>query len=209
MRAVLIGLLIVGGFSTVAAHNPLSARYHFEAGSLASELTINLSQDGINNTLLQHHERQLLEELPRKAFEELIVAYVKDNINLSINGLSIVLGQGGIKLGDHQTDLRFVLPAFTEPIDEIDIDISAFRENDHHQTIFSYAVDGETGHVILQEDNGYDTSIVLHASADNSSFYLLAVFGCLALLSGLLLQNLPIKFKEPDASDKLVSRRVR
>lgn len=187
MQVVLTCLLIMGGTSTVAAHNPLSARYHFEAGSLASELTINLSQDGLNKALLEHHERQILEELSRQSFKELIVAYVKDNINLSINGRSLKLGAGGIKLGDHQTDLRFVLPAFRESIDEIDVNISAFRENDQHQTVFSYEVEGKTGHVILQESNDYDTTIVLHASGDNSIFYLLALAGGITLLLGGLL----------------------
>lgn len=187
IQAILTGLLFVGGTSTVAAHNPLSARYHFEAGSLASELTISLSQDGVNQALLQTHDRKELEALPRNAFEELIVAYLKSNFNLSVNGLPVTLGQGGVKLGDHQTDLRFVLPAFTAAVDNIDVHIPAFRENDHHQTIFSYAVDGKAGHVILREDNDFHATVAFQSSVLSTDYSLLVVLGGVVLLLGFLL----------------------
>ena len=167
----------------VSAHNPLSARYHFEAGSLASELTINLSQDGVNQALLQSHDRPELEALPRKAFEELIVAYVKDNFDLSVNGQVVSLKQGGIKLGDHQTDLRFVLPAFTEPIERIKVNIPAFRENDHHQTIFSYVVEGMDGHVILSNENDYRTAVNFSAQeAETGKWELIGSVGLILVL---------------------------
>lgn len=184
-QVLLAGLLIMGGTATVAAHNPLSARYHFEAGSLASELTINLSQDGVNQALLQTHDRQELEALSRNAFEELIVAYVKDNFKLSVNGQPVALGRGGVKLGDHQTDLRLVLPAFPEPIREFDVYLPAFRENDHHQTIFSYLISGEAGHVILREDNGFRAAVAFQSPAPTPT--LLLVLGGVLLLLGALL----------------------
>lgn len=178
---------MVVGTSTVSAHNPLSARYHFEAGALASELTINLSQDGVNQALLQTHERAELEALSRQAFEELIVAYLKDNFSLSVNGQAVKLGQGGVKLGDHQTDLRFVLPAFGEGVNKLSVAIPAFRENDHHQTIFSYVVEGKASHVILREGNDYRANITFKASLMGRRYFLLPGLGGLVLMLGLFI----------------------
>ncbi len=187
IQTILAGLLLVVGTSAVAAHNPLSARYHFEAGSLVSSLTINLSQAGVDQALLQTHTRPELEALSRGQFEELIVAYIKDNFSLYINGQPVTLGQGGVKLGDHQTDLKFVLPAFGEPIGKLDVDIPAFRGNDHHQTIFSYLVDGEAGHVILREDNGFRAAVAFQSSVLSTDYSMLVVLIGAVLMLGFLL----------------------
>jgi hypothetical protein len=79
-----------------------------------------------------------------------------------------------------------VLPAFPEPIDKIDVHIPAFRENDHHQTIFSYAVDGEAGHVILREDNDFRATVAFQSSVLSTDYSLLVVLGGVVLLLGLL-----------------------
>lgn len=177
-------MILVAGSSLICAHNPLSARYHLEAGTQASVLTINLSQDGVNQALLQTHDRQVLEALPRKQFEELIVDYVKRFFSLSVNNRKVVLQQGGIKLGAHQTDLKFVLPAFTEQIEEIDVHIPAFKENDDHQTIFSYTLEGETDHVILAIDNSYRATVKLHTAEPTKKHWWLIGLG---IFSGILL----------------------
>ena len=137
------------------AHNPLSARYHLDASARGSVLTVNLSQTGLHEALLHTHERSALEALTASAYEVLVLDYITQHFALTINGKEFTLNRGGIKLGTHQTDLKFVLPAIEGAIGDLDVSIPSFRENERHQTIFSYSAAGITEHVILDEGNDY------------------------------------------------------
>lgn len=190
IKIMISGLILVISPSYALGHNPLSARYHLEAGEQASLLTVNLSQDGVNQALLQTHDQQELEDLDQKQFEELIVDYVKRNFNLSVNNHEITLQKGGIKLGSHQTDLKFVLPAFTEQIEHLDVDIPAFNENKNHQTIFSYNIAGRAEHVILSLNNNYKSSINFQTAAASENSYLwLISLGVISLIVIVLMNT--------------------
>jgi len=168
-------------------HNPLSARYHFEAGENASLLTINLSQDGVNNFLSKKFDREELSNFSGKELEIIIVEYIKDNFSMSAEGKKIELDKGGIKLGNHQTDLKFVLPPFSNSVDDFDIDISAFKENSNHQTIFSYKIFEKNDHVILSNLNDYKSTVSLSSIQQSSSSFsyafILGGIGILVLLA--------------------------
>lgn len=190
IKIMISGLILVISPSYALGHNPLSARYHLEAGEQASLLTVNLSQDGVNQALLQTHDQQELEGMDQKQFEELIVDYVKRNFSLSVNDQEITLQKGGIKLGSHQTDLKFVLPAFTEQIEHIDVDIPAFNENENHQTIFSYNIAGRAEHVILSLNNNYKSSINFQIAAASANSYLwLISLGVISLIVIILMKT--------------------
>ncbi|PHI18499.1 hypothetical protein CEQ90_17620 [Lewinellaceae bacterium SD302] len=100
--------------------------------------------------------------------------------------------QRGIKLGNHQTDLKFVLPPTPVNIETIRADIPAFTENENHQTIFSYLVAGKNEHVILHRSNDFRANIQLGATNINNSWLWVLPFG-LALLA--LLAFITTKFK--------------
>ncbi len=187
-RVLLGGLILVVSPTLTLAHNPLSARYHWQAGEQGSLLTINLSQDGINLALLQTHEQEELERLSQQVFEELIVDYLKANFSLKVNEQQMTLQKGGIKLGSHQTDLKFVLPAITQPLVNLDIAIPAFQENGNHQTIFSYAVGGRTDRVILSEYNDYKASISLQDSTSGNRYLGAVTLGVVGLMIAFLLK---------------------
>ena len=166
------------------AHNPLSARYHLDASARGSVLTVNLSQAGLHDALLHTHERPALEGLTASAYEVLVLDYIKENFALSVNGQAFALDRGGIKLGTHQTDLKFVLPAIEGEIVDLDVSIPSFRENGQHQTIFSYGAAGTTEHVILDEGNEYryTTRATKWANAGGLWWWLVP----LALVAGLV-----------------------
>lgn len=164
------------------AHNPLSARYHLDIGTNASLLTINLSQDGVNHLLSKKMSRTELEGMNSTQLEKLIVDYIKNNFQLSIGKKDITLKEGGIKLGSHQTNLKFVLPPFSENIEKMRIDVPAFQENNNHQTIFSYSIKGKTDHIILNADNDYQSTITLSASTTSNNWTWIAFIGILISL---------------------------
>ncbi|MEO9503572.1 MULTISPECIES: hypothetical protein [Nonlabens] len=162
MKNMIIGLMFLFSPFLMWSHNPLSASYYFEVSENASLLSISLSQDAINKVLLTTYTKAELEEMNQKNFEELIVKYIKSHFKVILDDVAVELKKGGIKLGSHQTDLKFVLPPYAQDIDEIVVDIPAFKENGKHQTIFSYNINGKTNKVILSELNNYKVTIELN-----------------------------------------------
>jgi hypothetical protein len=155
-------------------HNPLSARYYVESSEKVSVLTINLSQDGLNSALLKSYDRVEMTSMSSKDFKELVVSYIKRNFSLEIDGDQFAIGEGGIKLGSHQTDLKFVLPPISQDFKKMDVKIAAFQENENHQTIFSYNIMGLKNVKILSEENNYK-SIIINRSDQAASILTLPV----------------------------------
>jgi len=193
IRYFIIGLFFIVSPIFSLAHNPLSSRYHLEAGEQASLLSINLSQDGVNSVMLKKYGKEKLEGSNQKEFEELIVDYIKSNFNLIINGKKISLKKGGIKSGSHQTDLKFVLPPILKETKKIDINIPAFKENENHQTIFSYNINGKSDHKILSLQNDYQSTLIFGAavsetSNSSNSWLWFILVGLISVISIILLK---------------------
>jgi len=184
MKNIWIGMIIMISPFLSFGHNPLAAKYNLEAGAQASLLTINLSQNGVNQALLKKYSKEKLEEMSQQEWKELIVDYIKNNFSLSFDKKEIQLKKGGIKLGSHQTDLKFVLPPVSKNIETIDIHIPAFQENEHHQTIFYYNLNGNADHAILSSLNNYQITIQFSTQAQASSqfWYILIAFSTLILI---------------------------
>lgn len=181
MKLYIIGLIVLISPLITFAHNPLSARYHLTGTDAGSALAINLSQDGVNTALLKHYNQDYLNALSEQAFKELVVEYVKGNFHLSIDGKEMILGEGGIKLGAHQTDLKFVLPPIQSKPKKLEVNISAFKENGNHQTIFVYNINGLKGKEILSEHKGFDAKILLNEEARNKNSKINLAFAFLAI----------------------------
>jgi len=170
MKHFIIGLIVLVSPFFAWAHNPLSAKYHFEAGEHASLLSINLSQDGVNKVLIDQYGLDAVNQMTATKLKELLVAYIKDNFHFLVNHKKLRLDQGGIKLGSHQTDLKFVLPAFPQKVQDLSIHIPAFQENANHQTIFSYVIHGKADKVILTPENDYQSAIFINEVMERPNF---------------------------------------
>ena len=189
MRILIIGLIFIISPNFSFGHNPLSARYDLQTSENGSLLTINLSQDGVNKIFLDEYGEEKFAEMTPKVFKELIVAYIKNNFDLSINNEKINLGKGGIKLGSHQTDLKFVLPPVSGEIKEFTVAIPAFQENENHQNIFTYNLNNESNHVILNNYNDYESTVTLIESEQSNNGLWLVLMGCLVLGGILFYKN--------------------
>ncbi len=160
-RVIILLVILFATIHTNYAHNPLSARYNLDVKEGMSVLTINLSQTGLDVAIKKHYSKINIEELTHIEYKELAVKYLKENFELSINEENIFLLDGGIKLGNHQTDLKFVLTDCPNTIKNISVSIKAFSVNDNHQTIFSLLLNGKSSKVILNKNNNYEAFITV------------------------------------------------
>ena len=158
-KLVLSILFVLLSYSSAMAHNPLSAVYYLELKDHLGILSISVSQDGLNEALIKQHPLEDFTTITTIKYKELAVQYIKDNFDLRLNNCEYPINDGGIKLGNHQTDFKFILDDLPKAISTIIISINAFRENEQHQTIFSVALATLKNKVILNEDNDYTAKL--------------------------------------------------
>lgn len=154
-------LVLLVSIQTIHAHNPLSALFYLEANDHMSILTISLSQAGLNEALKKQNSEVILEELSSTTYKELAVKYVKENFDVRINGTNIQLLEGGIKLGNHETGMKFITSELPKTFETVNVNIKAFSENDHHQSVFSLLLNGKTSKIILNQSNNYEAEIIV------------------------------------------------
>ena len=197
MRSLLLSLLVIVCLSTGAnAHNPLTAR--FELDATAPQLTllhVYVSQTGLHQALLKHYPGTDFTTISIPAYKQLAVTYVREHISLSADGAKLTLGEGGIKLGNHQTDFKFLVGNYTGQVATLRARIDAFADNDHHQSVFQWTRAGGSSKAVLSAENAYTETLTASPSSSSPTWLALGVGG-VAVASLLLVvgfRHFPLK----------------
>lgn len=96
-------------------------------------------------------------------YREHAVRVIRDGVRITLDGEAVTLGEGGIRLAAHQTDVRFVLEGVSSEAPEgVRVVVDALSEQAGQQNIFRWL--GE-GHLVLSERNGF--SGVLRREAED------------------------------------------
>ncbi|WP_424000169.1 hypothetical protein [Maribacter sp. IgM3_T14_3] len=132
-------------FKITIAHNPLSVMNNMDVKTDFAILNVSLSQAGLHHAMVAFYSKQDLEKISKEDYKKLAVDYIKKHFELNINTTAIAILDGGIKLGSHQTDFKFISSKLPEAFDKMDLKIDAFAQNGHHQTIFALLLNGITG----------------------------------------------------------------
>lgn len=182
MKFILFHLLLTLLPVSLFAHNPLSARYELNQEDNHWTLNINLSQSGLEQALLKQYSKESLNTKTTTQLKQLIIEYIKPRFVLKVNGEKITLKDGGLRLGNHQTDLKFILADLPQKIEEATISIPAFKENKQHQTIFFHHLNGQAEHLVLSTNNDYQ-AIIIEAPKSKLTTYLLITLGALLFIA--------------------------
>lgn len=100
------------------------------------------------------------------------------------------LGAGGIKLGDHQTDLKLMVPGLQEGLTDLKVTNTCLSENDGHQSLFYMKKNGLTDKAIMSHHSGFEAGFHLRA-AEVEKIKVTAGFSDL-LYWGLVLLLVPV-----------------
>lgn len=135
MKLVYI-MLLWAAILPANAHDTKIATFTLRDTGAGWLVEMNFAQAGVDAAMIEEYGKQRLEELDKKSYQNLVVDYVKSNFNLTIDGKDITLGSGGIMLGSHQTDLKFILPEIPlQPI-EAQVHIPMFGNTPDHTNLF-------------------------------------------------------------------------
>lgn len=155
-----IVLMLWAGLS-LSAHNPLSARFELKLDRPVSVFVAAFSQDGLNEALQKWCSDTDLNALTPTEYKELVVQYVKDHTQLLVDGQLLQLGAGGIKLGSHETDMRFVVKDLPATPKQVYARITNGFENQGHESIFWVTGRGIEERSILREQNNFSAIMKL------------------------------------------------
>jgi hypothetical protein len=182
MQKILLGLLLLISPLFLLAHNPLSAMYRLEPKNDGGVLHVFLTQAAVNKALVAIHGTDFMNTVSEKEFKELIVSYIKENFKLAINNVDIQLKKGGIRYGSHETDLTFITSEIPTVINNVALEITSFKNNEYHQTIFYLRKnDGTNEKIILNSKNNFKTKIDFEKKEDYSYFVLSSIIAVAAI----------------------------
>lgn len=195
MQKIFLGLILFISPLLLFSHNSLSAIYSIEGISNGNVLNINLTQSAVNKALRDIYGVEFLEKTGEKKLKELIVNYIKENFNLKINNSTVELTKGGIRYGSHQTDLTFITSKIPKKINTIELEITAFKNNEGHHNMFFYNRDGLSEKVILSSKNNFKSTKNFNQSNNSNYLKIIILLITVSIITFLVIVSIRKKRK--------------
>ena len=113
MKKLIFIIALVFISINASAHNPNTASVVISPinGVWVAQFTI--SQEGANYALNSYYSDKDLNSIEVAKYKELYIDYLRKKISLIVDDTKISLSSSGIKLGNHQTDIKLLLPNFS------------------------------------------------------------------------------------------------
>lgn len=160
MRKFLLIVAIALVYSSAVAHNPLTAKFELNAtlpeGAI---LNIYLSQTGLHQALIKYYKQTDFSTISTSEYKKLTVQYLKEHFALVADNEVLKIGEGGIKLGNHQTDLKFLIENYPSKVSNLEVYINAFKENENHHSVFWWKRKDAKTKIILSANNDFQGTL--------------------------------------------------
>lgn len=140
---------------SVKAHNPNTTSVVISPVNGVYSVHYVISQEGANYALTKYYTGEDLQRLTADQYKEKYIDYIKKHTRLIIDGKEIPLGSGGIKLGNHQTDIRFLLPNYPKDYKTVEITLNVFRQNENQNTVVRFLEGKKSFRKVLNIKNGF------------------------------------------------------
>lgn len=140
---------------SVKAHNPKTTSVVISPENGVYTVHYVISQEGANYALAEFYSGQDLQSLSAGEYKELYIDYLKEHFQLIIDGEIVPLGSGGIKLGNHQTDVRFLLPSYPTDYKTVQLRLDVFKQNENQNTVVHFLEGDKSFRKVLNAKNGF------------------------------------------------------
>lgn len=191
MNKIVVLWVLVFTFVTAKAHNPNTTSVVFSPINGIWTVHLLISQEGANYALNQYYSQIDLPNQPVDRYKELYMDYIKSHIQLKLDDKKMPLGSGGIKLGNHQTDIRFLLSSFPNKYETVELNLSVFKENENQNTVVRFIDGDKEFRKVLNLKNGFTfsfentpTGFIGKQDEEKANYYyfIIPVFGILLIL---------------------------
>ena len=160
MSRLLLFAMLSCVLSIAYAHNAKIATYTLRDTGSGWYIEMSFAQASID-AMMDKKLGGNLDDIELDEYKHEVFEYIKENFELEVNGRNIPLGDGGIMLGSHQTDLKFVIPTLPDHPESMMVHIPAFRDAYNHTNIFRIYRGGDQLHkFFLSADNDFESSLL-------------------------------------------------
>lgn len=194
MNKLLLIIALVLVFSSAKAHNPNTTSVVISPQKGIWTAHFVISQEGANYALARYHPDTDFSSLSMDDYKKYYIDYIKAHTKLSVDGNEIALGSGGIKLGNHQTDIQLLIPSFPKAFTSVDLNLSIFEENEQQHTVVRFKDGDKEFRKVLSKKNEFSLKFKhaegafeerINSDKDSGLFYLAGfVF---VLMTGVLI----------------------
>lgn len=160
MRKVILYFILLCVAFVSMAHNAKIATYTLRDTGVGWMIEINFAQAG----LLAMAEKDLgkadFTNLNTATLKSYLIEQVQQNFHLEVDGVSVPLKNGGILMGNHQTNFKFVLPEIPSNPRQLKVHIPMCSAVHNQTNIFRIYRGGERlTKFFLNEDNHFETHL--------------------------------------------------
>ena len=155
LKNILFSIALTFISNNVSAHNPNTASVVISPLNNVWVAQFTISQEGANYALYNYYTGKDLKSLSEKEYKELYIDYIKKKIALVVDDQKIELSSGGIKLGNHQTDIKFLIPDFPKEYHYVNLKLSIFDENREQNTVVKFVEQDKSYRKILNHSNKF------------------------------------------------------
>lgn len=158
-------LWLLGGGAPVWAHDPNLATFELKQGAAGWMLEGSFMFARAQATLQAEDPDLDWATLERGEIERRLMDHLRVTVEIWADGVGVPLGAGGIRLGDHQTNVRFPLPSLVEAPRLLVVGIHSFADNPAQTQVLRIHHDGRRHTRVLRVEEDFTARVDL-AEAD-------------------------------------------
>lgn len=157
IRFSLIIIGLIGLCARVMAHNPQIVTYTIRNQYNIWLVEASFPQVSVQNALIKSHGKNEVNNYDEATYRNKIINLFREVIQLSANNRKLMLGDAAIKLGSHQTDVKFMIKNFPNHLDEFNltVEIESLPFNEKQQNIVRVIAYDQMERQILSKSNTY------------------------------------------------------
>ncbi len=191
LRIVQIVILCCAMAFNAIAHNAKIATYTLRDTGMGWFIEMNFAQAAIDAQMLKLFDKQTLESMSHEDYKSAFIKYLNENFILRVDGEKVNLVNGGILLGSHQTDVKYILPEIPSQPHDISIYLPMFEDIYNQTNLFRIYRGGEKlTKFFLSADNDFSAHMEFRSDGIYALEYVPVNYP--AILSGIMVSALII-----------------
>lgn len=161
MKKLLILSLLIGMTLSIRAHNPqISTLVLVQQPNKQWHLMVGSSLSAFQYALQSKELLNPSDTIQASTFQALLLNYLRDHIQLSLNDGQPLKLTNGMMIVNHQTDVRFDVPGMPQHLQSLVISQQSFVDLKHHYCLLKISPYGGTSsQFILQHNNHFTVSL--------------------------------------------------
>ncbi|NQX84667.1 MAG: hypothetical protein HRT67_01880 [Flavobacteriaceae bacterium] len=156
MKHILVFVALVSISMDTSAHNPNTASVVFSPTNGVWVAQFTISQEGASYALNKYYTDTDLSSIDADTYKTLYIDYLRKKMRLMVDNQEVKFSSAGIKLGGHQTDIKFLLPDFPKNYKEVYLKLPIFEENEGQHTVVKFVTNTKSIRKVMSRSNSYD-----------------------------------------------------